>query len=163
MKDATERDCRRAIQALREMRLEVAEPTLVGLLSHGDGSLARAAAVALTTFDSPLGRPLLEHPDDTVPAWEREILEKALRRAQEIEGLPPTRGTVQVFDADRRLAMLELPRAYVGMLLDVHRDARPVAQLRVIRRFTSRNVVVAELVGDAQAALPKAGDSAISR
>lgn len=163
MKDATERDCRRAIQALREMRLEVAEPTLVGVLSHGDGSLARAAAVALTTFDSPLGRPLLGQLDDTVPAWEREILEKALRRAQEIEALPPTRGTVRVFDSERRLTMLELSRAYVGMIVDVHRDGQPVTQLRVIRRFTGRNLVVAELVGDQQLAPPKEGDAVTSR
>lgn len=163
LKEADPRDRRRALQALRQMRLEVAEPVLVELLQDGDRSLARAAAVALTTLDSPLGRPLLEELDEAVPVWEREIATRALQRANAIEALPAARGTVRIFDAERGLATLELPRSYVGMVVDVHGRGQFVAQFRVVKRFSGRDIVVAALVGDKQGPSPKRGDAVISR
>lgn len=163
LREADQRQRQRAVQALAGMRVEVAEPVLVGLLSEGDRSTALAAAVALTTFDSPLGRPLLEQLDQTAPAWERAMLANALRRAEEIDALPPAQGTVRVFDRERALATVELPRAYVGMLLSVYRDGESVGQLRVIKRFTGRPIVVAEPVGDWQAVPPESGDTVFSR
>jgi hypothetical protein len=164
LKEADARQRRCAVEALRGMRLELAEPVLADLLRDHEASVARAAAVALTTLDSPLGQPLLERFRDAKPAGESGVLAQALRRAEEIGALPPARGAVRVFDAERRLATLEMPRAYVGMLVDVRRNERPVGQLRVIKRFTGRRIVVAELVGETEGAGPPIpGDSAVSR
>jgi hypothetical protein len=124
--------------------------------------VALAAAAALTTFDSPLGRPLLEQLDNTVPSWERAPLAEALRRAREIEALPPANGTVRVFDVEQGLATLDLPRAYVGMAATVQRDGQSVAELRVIRRFSNQPVVVAELVGAPTGAPPQPGDAVLA-
>ncbi len=163
LQEADARQRRRAVEALREMRLEIAEPVLVDLLQDGDGSVARAAAVALTVFDSPLGRPVLEQHRDSAPTWEQEILVEALRRIQEIEALPPAEGSVRVFDAQRRLATVDLPRAYVGMPLDILRGGQTLAQFRVIKRFTGQRIAVAVLVGDWEGATPQRGDTAVSR
>jgi hypothetical protein len=163
LREAGPRQRRRAIAALREMRIEIAEPVLVGLLTDSDRAAALDAAIALTVFDSPLGRPLLEESLDAGTAWERRIVEAALQRAREIEALPPVRGTVRAFDRERGLATLELPRAYVGLQLTVYRAERPLGQLRVVRRFTGRTVVVAQTIGDWKGSLPEPGDPAISR
>jgi hypothetical protein len=162
MGEADLRERRLAVETLRQMRLEVAEPVLIESLRDTDGSVARAAAVALTIFDSPLGRPVLERYRDSAPVWEREILAEALRRVQEIEALPPAQGTIRVFDAERRLAAVDLPRAYVGMVLNVRRDGQDVGRLRVIKRFTGQRIVVAELVGAWAGAPPREGDAVIS-
>jgi len=163
LQEADVRQRRQAVEILREMRLEVAEPVLVDLLQDGDGSVARGAAVALTLFDSPLGRPVLEQHRDSAPAWEHEILAEALRRVEQIEALPPAQGALRVFDAKRRLATVDLPRAYVGMVLDVHRGGQTVAQLRVIKRFTGSQLVVAELLGDWRGEPPGPGNVVVSR
>jgi hypothetical protein len=163
LREAGRRERRRAVPAMRGMRVEVAEPVLIELLSSGDGSLALAAAGALTDFDSPIGRSRLEQLDGAAPAWERDAVAAALRRAREIEALPPARGTVRFYDAQRGLATLELPRAYVGMVVEVLRQERSVAQLRVIRRFSGQKTVVAEVVELRQSAPPQAGDVVISR
>jgi hypothetical protein len=163
LRETQPRERRRAVQALGEMRVEVAEPVLVELLTDGDRSLALAAAVGLTNLDSPMGRALLEQLRDTTPAWEHEIVAAALRRAREIEALPPVRGTVRIFDAQRGLATLECPRAYIGMVVYAQRDERSLAQLRVIRRFTGQSVVVAEVLGEPPETPLQPGDVVVSR
>ncbi len=163
LREAGPRQRRRAVQALRGMHVEVAEPVLVELLADGDRSLRLAAAVELTNFDSPLGRPLLEQLGESAPAWEREIAATALRRARDLEALPPVSGTLRVYDAQRRLVTLELPRAWVGMELAVLRDGQLVARLRVVKRFSERKIVVAELIDREPATPLQPGDMAISR
>ncbi|MFQ5806188.1 MAG: prenyltransferase/squalene oxidase repeat-containing protein, partial [Phycisphaerae bacterium] len=163
LQQASQRQRRRVVEALRSMRLEVAEPVLVGLLRDNDRSVALAAAVALTVFDSPVGRPVLEQFYNTAPAWEGGILAAALERAREIEALPPAQGVVRVFDATQRLATLELPRAYVAMVVEVRRDGRSIAQLRVTKRFTGSELVVAEFVGELVDSPPRLGDTVIAR
>jgi hypothetical protein len=163
LEGARPRSRRLAIKSLREMRLEAAEPVLLELLNDTNQSVALAAAEALTSIDSPLGRPFLEKAVAALPISERAAVEQALRRAVEIASLPPTAGRVRLFDAGHQLATLELPRAYAGMEVVVQRDGREVARLRVIRRFTGRSVVLAELVGEWRGDPPRAGDRVTSR
>jgi len=159
--EANERQKRLAAAVLPELRLEIGEPVLVELLRSGDRALAFAAALGLAALDSPVGRELLEQAAGAAgaSAWERDQALQALRRVQAIEQLPAASGSLRYFDAERGLATLELARAYVGMNVLVSRDGREVARMRVIQRFTGRNVVVAELVGE-PAAAPQPGDSA---
>jgi hypothetical protein len=89
-------------------------------------------------------------------------VEQSLRRATEIALLPPVTGKVRAFDVQHRLATLELPRAYVGMPAVVQRDGQEVARLKVIRRFTGRTVVVAELLSDWSGDPPQPGDPVTS-
>ena len=163
LEDSKPRSRRLAIKCLREMRLEVGEPVLVELLNDANRSVALAAAEALTSIDSPLGRPLLEKAIAALPTSERVAVEQAFRRAVEIASLPPTAGQVRLFDAGHGLATLELPRAYVGMEVVVQRDGQEAARLRVIRRFSGRSVVLAELVGAWRGDPPRPGDRVVSR
>jgi hypothetical protein len=163
LEGAKPRSGRLAVSCLREMRLEVAEPVLVELLNDPNRSIALAAAEALTSIDSPLGRPILEEAVATLPTSERAAVEQARRRAVELASLPPTVGHVRAFDAAHRLATLELPRAYVGMEVAVQRDGQEVARLRVTRRFTGRSVVLAELVDAWHGDPPRPGDRVVSR
>ena len=70
---------------------------------------------------------------------------------------------MRVFDPQQGLATIDLPRAYVGMLLSIRRHDREVARMRVMQRFTGHTVVVAELLDDAPTTQPESGDVAIGR
>lgn len=154
------RSRRLAVDSLREMRVEVGEPPLVQLLSDADRDIALAAAEALVAIDSPMGRSVMEQRVSTLPAWARASVERSLGRARAIEQLRPSRGMLRLFDAEHRLATLDLPRAYLGMKVTVLRTEHPIAQMRVIQRFTGRTVVLAELIGDASEA-PRHGDPVV--
>ena len=77
-------------------------------------------------------------PSETV----RGALEDVRRRG---EGDAP-QGRRRCVGAARRLATLDLPRAYVGQTLVVSREESSIARMRVIQRFSGRSIVVAELV-----------------
>ncbi|MBU0640508.1 MAG: hypothetical protein KKB50_16720 [Planctomycetes bacterium] len=162
LRPAGQRERRWVLDYLREARLEVAEPVLVGLLEGRDRQAALAAAVILAESGSPLGRPLLDEVVTALPPWERKPVERALARAREIESWVPAAGRVREYDARSRLATLDLPRAYVGMALAVRRGGEEIARMRVIQRFTGRDVVVAELRDQETVASPRAGDEVVS-
>jgi hypothetical protein len=151
-----------AVACLSQLRVEVAEPVLVGLLSDSERRIALAAAEALAWIDSPVGVPLIEQVVSTMPPWEREALERALARGKAVAALPPVEGRVRVYSAATNLATVELPRSYVGLKLEVFRGGAIVAHLRVIQRFTGHNVVVAALDPDSMAA-PEAGDRVVGK
>jgi hypothetical protein len=162
VEEARPRTRRLMVKCLRDMRLEVAEPVLVELLNDRNRSVALAAAEALTSLDSPLGLLRLAEARPKLPRSERISIEPILRRAQEIASLAPVTGKVRTFEATLRLATLELPRAYVGMQVVIRRDQQEVARLRVIRRYTGRQVVLAELVDELSGEPPRAGDPVTS-
>lgn len=161
LRDSNDRERLLAIAALRNMRYEIAEPVLVALLESMPAAVSRAAAEALLSLDSPVGRDYLERAHAAAAPWARQSLSRLLKSARELDALPATRGTLRVFDAASRLATIELPRAYHGMPLRIERDGRPIAQMRIVERFAGRTVVVAELLGEPHAE-PAAGDAAIS-
>ncbi|MEW6252001.1 MAG: HEAT repeat domain-containing protein, partial [Planctomycetota bacterium] len=150
-----------AVECVRQLRLEVSEPVLVSLLDDTDARVVLAAAEALAWLDSPLGVPLIERSLPTKPPWERQVLEQALERGRTVLLLPKAEGRVRLYDARARLATLALARSYVGMQIEVMRGRTAVAQMRVIQRFTGRDVVVAELLEGP--GLPQAGDEVRGR
>lgn len=163
LKDVSARERRVALACLAQLRVEVAEPVLVELLAHSDRRIALAAAEALAGIDSPLGVTLIEAVITTLPPWERSSLERALERGKAVAALPPADGRVRLCDPATGLATLDLPRSYVGMMVNIWRDGRSIARMRVIQRFTGRTVVVAELVEVEDHSAPEPGDRALGR
>lgn len=160
LKSADERDTAAAILALGELRLEVGEPVLVGLLS-GAPPVAGAAARRLVALDSPLGRVALELAAAGAAGPERAALEDALRRCRELEALPAASGRVREYDAVAGLGTAELDRAYAGMVVECRRGGALLGRLRVVQRYSQRPVALiepAEALRDA----PRAGDELLS-
>ncbi|MGD8453446.1 MAG: prenyltransferase/squalene oxidase repeat-containing protein [Phycisphaerae bacterium] len=152
-----------AVSCLAALRYESAEVVLVELLSDPDHRVATAAAEALAWNDNPLGLALLDDVVSRLPPWGRHSTERALERARALTRLPAVEGVVRTYDAGRRLATLELPRAYVGMSVSVRHGGREVGQMRVVQRYSGRTVVVAELLTSPRESPPQAGDTVIAR
>lgn len=159
---ADEREARLAALVLRELRYESGELPLLDLLEHADRGIALSAAQGLAAIDSPLGRHVLERELPGAADWERSAIEHALRRVREIEALPASAGRVRLFDAASGLVTLELPRSYLGMRAHTPHDGRGAAALRVIQRFSGRNVVVAEWT-EPRGQPPRNGDPVVAR
>jgi hypothetical protein len=152
-----------AAALLADTRFEVGEPPLAELLRDPEPRVAMAAAIALSQIDSPLGKSVLAGVSDKLPPWERAPIDRALRRIAQVESLPPPSGRVRLFDEKLGIATLDLPRAYVGMELEIQRDGMLVARMEVMQRFTARDVVVARLTEQLATAAPAAGDVASGR
>lgn len=161
LRECDDRERLLAVSALKNMHYDVAEPTLVALLANMPPAVSRAAAEALVSIDNPLGREYLEAALSAAAPWARQSLERLLKRARELDALPPTRGRVRIFDSRLGLTTAELPRAYYGMPLVVERDGKSVANLRVLERFAGHSIVVAELVGHPNET-PRVGDTIVS-
>ncbi|MGE0480664.1 MAG: hypothetical protein AB7Q17_09350 [Phycisphaerae bacterium] len=159
---ADEREARVAAVVLRELRYEVGELPLLHLLTHADRAVALSAAQGLAAIDSPLGRDVLERELPGAADWERSAIERALRRVREIDALPASAGRVRLFDATSGLATLELPRSYLGMIARTPREGHDAAALRVIQRFSGREVVVAEWI-EPRGQPPRNGDPIVAR
>jgi hypothetical protein len=157
------RERRDVLRCLRALRVELCEPPLIDLLSDGDANLAREAGVALAEIDSPLGATVLARGLESLPAWQQSRCRQALARAEAVKALPPVEGVVRLYDAGTRLATLDLPRAYVGMGVDIWRDEERIAGMRVVLRYTGHTIVVAEhseVIGEE---VPVGGDLASGR
>lgn len=150
-------------QLLSEMQLQVGEPVLRELLEFPDLTVAATAAQGLANLDSPLGIPVLEQACRQLGANWRAILTPALQKARAVAAQPGVSGVVRLVDKQRRLATLDLPRAFVGMRLCVERDGRRLGELEVVQRYSGRQVVVAELGAGWENELPHAGDAVVSR
>lgn len=137
-----------AVRALRQMRLEIGEPVLVDLLQDKGDTVAFEAAAALAEIDSPVGLSRLNEALSRGTAEARLRYVAALKRARRAAAYPSVRGVVRAVDFERKLATVDLPRAYVGMRLRVMRSGHPLGTMRVIRRHSGMRVVVAELEGD---------------
>jgi hypothetical protein len=151
-----------SIDALAEMRLEIAEPVLVGLLEDDTPANALRAAAALVAANSPVGLELLKRALAESAAGVQAQYGRVLREAQRLYDLPAATGVVRVFDAERQLGTVELDRSYVGMSLRINRANQAICSMRVIRRYTGSNVVVAEVTESAATDDPRPGDSAVS-
>ena len=152
-----------AVGVLADLRYEVGEPVLIDMLRDAEQSVALAAAAALATIDSPAGKPLLAAAVAGLPEWERRTAERALRRIKEIEQLPPASGHVRLYDEQTKIGTMQLPRAYVGMIVDVLRGDDLAARMEVLHRVTGRNVVVVRMVDQLAEEPPKKGDVAIGK
>lgn len=152
-----------ALEVLRELRLEVAEPVLVDLLRDTDLRLGLGAAAALAEIDSPLGVPLLDRTISTLPPWEQPRFVAALERGRAVLSMKPTEGHVRYVDGEQRLATIEISRSYVGMRLTLRRGDRDLGELRVVQRFTGRTLAVAEWSDTTLPILPTAGDRLVGR
>jgi len=158
---AAPRERRDAVGCLAQLRHEIGEAVLVDLLRDSDPGVALAAAEALAWNDSPMGLNLLEEVVTRLPPWGRQTTQRALERARAIVKLPPTEGRVRAFDAERKLAALELPRAYVGMPVSIRRGGREIARLRVVQRFSGGASAIAEVAdGALPTSMPQPGDAA---
>ncbi|MBL8877599.1 MAG: hypothetical protein JNG88_00640 [Phycisphaerales bacterium] len=147
-----------AISALRGSRFEIGEPVLVDQLSDRSPEVAVAAAIALTEIDSLVGRETLERAFSQSIGSQRGAIQQALHRCEQIGRLPAVEGRVRLVDSAQGLVTLELPRAYAGMRVSVWRGGAPAVPLRVVQRFSGRNVVVAEVSPDFDGAEPRAGE-----
>lgn len=154
LRNAEPRERRQAVFALRQTRLDVAEPVLADLIEDADGGVAVQAALGLADLNSPLGLATLEAGARTAPLSEKSTLERAARRCREVLSLPAAAGSVRVVDAQRRLATLELSRAYVGMLLETRGGGGVIGKLRVVQRFLNTRVVVAEVLDGLETLAP---------
>ena len=161
--EASARERRACVEALRKFRLEACEPALVDALADPEPDIALAAALALAEMDNPLGAPLLTSASDASPPWIRGALERALRRLRDGAAPAHAPGVVRVYDARQRLATLELAPAFYGMPVMVLRGERPIARMRIVRRFSDRAVVVAELVESLASETPQPGDTVAAR
>jgi len=145
------------IRNLAESRFEVGEPILVELLRGPHGV---RAARALVELDSPIGLPVLDQAADALPEFSRRAIDAVRRRARALGELPAVHGEVRLFDPEQKLATATMSRTYVGMPLTVERQGRPIGRMIVVRRFSGRDVAVAELLsGDA----PQPGDAVVGR
>lgn len=158
LQSASRFERRYAAAALADMRLELAEPLLDELVTDEDRATRVAAALALADLGSPLGRSVLAEAAETYPPTDRARYARVLmmleRQAQET----PMSGTLRQFDVERGLATINLPGAYRMMIVDVMRDGAAIAAMRVVRRFSEHDVVVAELLTSASNDPPRAGD-----
>lgn len=161
--EASEREKRYAIEVCEQLRFEIGEPVLVALLDDESGRIARDAAEALIAIESPMGLELLVHLFKTMPPWGLDRAEAMIRRAEELRALPQVEGRIVRFDPVLRLAVVELPRAYVGMPL-ARRDvaARGLAEFRVMRRYTDHARVLLEWSPVGSAEMPRVGDVVVS-
>jgi hypothetical protein len=110
---------------------------------------------------SPVGIPVLEEAASVVSEWDRQPIDRALKRARAIASLPAVEGRVRLFDAEQQMATLDLGRGYVGMRAEVYRGGRPIAVLGVVQRFTGSRVVVARLLESEQP--PAENDRVVAR
>ncbi len=163
LRTAPARDRLQAVETLPQMLLEIGEPALLALLADPEPSVAIEAAIALTAIDSPRGRALLAARTPGGAPLAEQPAERALRRAVQIENLPPATGHVRLVDAARGMATVQLSRAFVGMELSVLAGDREVARLRVIQRFSGRDVVVAEFASPPGSPPPTEGAVVRSR
>lgn len=159
--DARQR--RLAVDTLARMRLEIGEPPLAALLDSGEPQTAFAAAAALAQLGSPVGRRQLELAAERGAAVDSATLRQALDRCRELAARPAPAGTVRRYDTAQRLATLDLEGAYFGLVVEIRRTGERIAEMRVIRRFSGRPVVVAELVDADADQAPKAGDEVVAR
>lgn len=153
--ERTSDERRDAVSALEQMRLELGEPVLVALLEDSSPTVALAAAQSLAGLGSPLGGPVIEKHITVLPPWGRAAAERALARAREIEKAPPAEGELRLFDAGAKLATLRMSRAYVGMHVNIVTADGKAIPLRVVRRFSGREVVLAEVLGEWNGAAPR--------
>ncbi len=154
------RERRVVVEALSALRLEIGEPVLVELLDDADGGVALAAGSALATLDNPCGLSLLERVVGTLPPWQRAQVEPAVQRGRAVAALPPVEGRVASSDLGGGMLTLDLPRAYVGLVVGVESGAASEAgptRWRVVRRFSGSTRVLAERVGGADGAPPPPG------
>lgn len=159
---ARDRERRIALQALGQLRVEIAEPVLVELLGDAEQATALAAAEALAAIDSPAGAAVIEAALPQLTPWEQRRMGAALARARAVAALPPVEGRVRLFDPETGLATLDLPRSYVGMSASIIRDGQPAVRLRIIQRFTGHPVVVAQVV-EAAGGPPAPGERILAR
>lgn len=152
-----------AVRVLRDSQYEIGEPVLLDLLRDAEPNIAVAAAVALAAIDSPAGKALLSEIESTLPPWGRRHVTDALSRIKQLEELPPAGGQVRLADAQNRLATLQLPRAYVGMLVEILRGEKPIGRMRVIKRFSRRDIALARFEDGFVNNPPRTGDAARSR
>jgi hypothetical protein len=157
LRGVDERERLTVVACLAELRVELSEPVLIALLEDPYARVQLEAALGLVGLDSPRGGDVIAAALPDLTPFEQQRARRALERVAAIRALPPATGTLRLYDADTRLATVALPRSYVGMQLEVLRDGRRVALLRVVQRFTGRNVIVAQRL-DAAAKQPARGD-----
>lgn len=150
---------RLAFAALTQCRLEIGEPVLVELLESADPELALAAAEALADIDNPLGANVLNRALPAATPAMQLAIQRALRRIESRRGVPRPRGVVRVVDAELGMATLLLPGAYCGLDVSVQRGESPIAEMRVVQRFSGQDIVVARVVAGA---VPEPRDSVIA-
>ena len=159
---AERRERRFAIRALRELRFELGEPALVELLRDDDAEIAQLAAEALISIGSPLGIELLRKHVATLPPWARPRAEKLIAKAEELRALPPAQGVIQEMDGALNIAIIDLPRAYIGMVVGLRDGSKTAGDFRVVGRASGSRRVVAEWRGTGREK-PAPGDEVISR
>ncbi|MGE3180463.1 MAG: hypothetical protein AB7N71_02455, partial [Phycisphaerae bacterium] len=165
--EASERERRYAVRACEGLRYEIGEPVLVELLRDEDGAIARDAAEALIALESPMGRGLLEKQMETMPPWAQDRAAAMIRRADELLKLPPVEGRLMRIDPVLRMAVAEMPRAYVGMPLrraNVRQGSvGGASEFRVTRRYTDHKRVLLEWVPVDGVDMPRLGDVLVSQ
>jgi hypothetical protein len=147
-----------SVPALRDTRFEIGEPVLVELLADAAPQVAAAAAVALSEIGSPMGRDVLERMFPKLDASARRNVEQAIRSCEQLARLPAVEGRIRHYDAEQRLATVELPRSYAGMPLHVWRNGAPRIPMRVLQRFSGLDIVVAEVPESAIDTPPASGE-----
>jgi len=136
----------RVAELMTEMRLEIGEPLLVDLLADANRATSLTAARGLAGMDSPLALPvLLDARTAALNELEGERLDRLIRRARAAAQAPPATGKVRLHDPAAGLATLELSRAHIGMTLKAGGDGNR-RSLRVIQRFSTRPMVIAEVL-----------------
>ncbi|MBK8914594.1 MAG: terpene cyclase/mutase family protein [Phycisphaerales bacterium] len=153
LKSADARERLLAVRVLRDSRFEIGENVLIELLSDADGRVATAAAAGLAAIDSPMGAEVIAKARNGGSAWDRSAADDAQRRIDALARLARAEGRVRLFEPERGLGTASLPRAHAGMILSVRRGGAAVGRVRVIERFSNRDVVViAQVDGEAPAA-----------
>ncbi|MFN0134840.1 MAG: hypothetical protein ACKVS9_01840 [Phycisphaerae bacterium] len=144
--DARPADRRLLVRSLAWLRFEIGEPVLVDLENDEDGDIARLAAMGLAEIGSPMGAGVLRRQLADASPSERVRIQQALDRIAAIDR--DVSATVRHYDAQRRLATIDLRGGHVGVELDVRRGEAIVSRLRVIQRFSGQAIAVAERVDD---------------
>lgn len=152
-------DRRLLVRTLSWLRFEIGEPVLVDLLADTDVDVARSAAIGLAEIGSPMGAGVLRSQLAEAALSERVLIQQALDRISTID--KKLLGAVRHYDAQRRMATLDLRGGFVGAELVIRRGDTVVANLRVIQRFSGQTIAVARRIDDADDEL-RGGDVAAS-
>lgn len=131
-----------AVRVLRDSRYEIGENVLIELLADPDARVSLASAVALAAVDSPMGAAVIARARNSGSAWDRSAADEAQRSIDSLARQARAEGRARLFEPERGLGTAALPRAYAGMTLQVRRGGAAVGRVRVIERFSNRDVVV---------------------
>ena len=125
---------------------DAGEPVLVDLLESPNVDVKQAAAIVLAERGSPMGAHILKAVLAFATGERRTRVEAALSRLERFDR-PQTLGKITDINSQARMILFDTNglHVYYGQPLRIIRDGRPIATLRVNRRFKAQRAAAARI------------------